>query len=182
MGNYTILQMLENPRRDRQARNFTTNAPKILDLKWSSEQIFSRKLPLGAPVITLVVNISTCTYNWKGFINEFTFPAHLYLVSQYYLLYRRECFTGKYTTCKIHKNYIQDWFIFHNLTREFIDDLISVISLRNLQASLNFTYTFFKVLLIFCHCRALFRSVLFLKIIVNNVLYCCTVNMSNHNY
>ena len=41
--------MFENPRRDRQARNFTTNAPKILDLKSSSEQIFSRKLPLGAP-------------------------------------------------------------------------------------------------------------------------------------
>jgi len=41
--------MFENPRRDKQARNFTTNAPKILDLKSSSEQIFSRKLPLGAP-------------------------------------------------------------------------------------------------------------------------------------
>ena len=41
--------MFENPRRGRQARNFTTNAPKILDLKLSSEQIFSRKLPLGAP-------------------------------------------------------------------------------------------------------------------------------------
>ena len=49
MGNYTILSMLENPRRGRQARNFTTNAPKILDLKSSSELIFSRKLPLGAP-------------------------------------------------------------------------------------------------------------------------------------
>ena len=42
--------MFENPRRGRQARNFATNAPKILDLKSSSEQIFSRKLPLGAPV------------------------------------------------------------------------------------------------------------------------------------
>ena len=41
--------MFENPRRGRQARNFTTNVPKILDLKSSSEQIFSRKLSLGAP-------------------------------------------------------------------------------------------------------------------------------------
>ena len=41
--------MFENPRRGRQARNFTTNIPKILVLKSSSEQIFSRKLPLGAP-------------------------------------------------------------------------------------------------------------------------------------
>ena len=41
--------MFENPRRGRQARNFRTNAPKILDLKSSSEQVFSWKLPLGAP-------------------------------------------------------------------------------------------------------------------------------------
>ena len=33
--------MFENPRRGRQIRNFTTNVPKILDLKSSSEQIFS---------------------------------------------------------------------------------------------------------------------------------------------
>ena len=52
MGNFTIFQMFENPRRGRQARNFTTNVPKILDLKSSSEQIFSRKLSLGAPAYT----------------------------------------------------------------------------------------------------------------------------------
>ena len=33
--------MFENPRRGRQTKNFTTNVPKILDLKSSSEQIFS---------------------------------------------------------------------------------------------------------------------------------------------
>ena len=50
MGNYTILYMFENPRRGRQARNFTTNFPKILDFKSSSEQIFSencRWVPLN---------------------------------------------------------------------------------------------------------------------------------------
>ena len=46
--------MFENPRRGRKARNFTTNAPKILGLKSSSEQIFSRKLPLGAPEVCQV--------------------------------------------------------------------------------------------------------------------------------
>ena len=51
MANYTILYMFENRKRGRQARNFTTNVPKILDLKSPSEQIFSRKLPLGAPDI-----------------------------------------------------------------------------------------------------------------------------------
>ena len=49
MGKYTIFNMFENPRRGMQARNFTTNVPKILDLKSSSEQIFFRKLSLGAP-------------------------------------------------------------------------------------------------------------------------------------
>ena len=43
--------MFENPRRGRQARNFTTNVPKILDLKSPSEQIFFRKLSSGAPDI-----------------------------------------------------------------------------------------------------------------------------------
>ena len=41
--------MFENPRRGRQVSNFTTNVPKILDLKSSFEQIFFRKLSLGAP-------------------------------------------------------------------------------------------------------------------------------------
>ena len=36
MGNYTIFEMFENPRRDGQGRNFTS-VPKILDLKSSSE-------------------------------------------------------------------------------------------------------------------------------------------------
>ena len=33
--------MFENPRRDRQARNFTTNVPKILDRKSSFEHMKS---------------------------------------------------------------------------------------------------------------------------------------------
>ena len=41
MGKYNIFYLFENPRRGMQARNFTTNVPKILDLKSSSEQIFS---------------------------------------------------------------------------------------------------------------------------------------------
>ena len=50
MGKHSIFYMFENPRRGRQARNFTTNDPKILDLKSSSEQIFSenwRWVPLN---------------------------------------------------------------------------------------------------------------------------------------
>ena len=49
MGNYTIFYMFENPRRGRQARNFTTIVPKILDLKSSFEQIFSDQIGDGWP-------------------------------------------------------------------------------------------------------------------------------------
>ena len=59
--------MFENPRRSTQARNFATNVPKILDLKSSFEQIFFRKLSLGAP------GCGTCPYLKQG--KEFTFSA-----------------------------------------------------------------------------------------------------------
>ena len=49
MRKYTVFYLLENPRRGMQARNFTINVAKILDIKSSSEQIFFRKLSLGAP-------------------------------------------------------------------------------------------------------------------------------------
>ena len=57
MGNYTILGGFENPRRGRQARNLTTNVPKILDLK-TSEQIFSKNCR-WVPLIFLVVQSSS---------------------------------------------------------------------------------------------------------------------------
>ena len=41
--------MFENPRRGRQARNFTTNVPKILDRKIVFRTDIFRKLSLGAP-------------------------------------------------------------------------------------------------------------------------------------
>ena len=46
--------MFENPRRGRQARNFTTNVPKILVLKWSSEQVFVPKIAVGYPCLILI--------------------------------------------------------------------------------------------------------------------------------
>ena len=59
--------MFENPRRGRQARNFKTNVPKILVLKSSSEQIFSRKLPLGAPESHFFkeANITSCKTSYN---------------------------------------------------------------------------------------------------------------------
>ena len=57
MGNYTILGGFENPRRGRQARNLTTNVPKILHLK-TSEKIFSKNCR-WVPLIFLVVQSSS---------------------------------------------------------------------------------------------------------------------------
>ena len=57
MGNYTILLKFKNPRRGRQARNFSENDPKILDLKSSSEQIIFRKSSLGAPDLSETVEV-----------------------------------------------------------------------------------------------------------------------------
>ena len=47
--------------------------------------------------------------------------------TQYVLLYRQECFTGKYTTRKIHKKLHPgpEYRIFHIFTSEDIDDVIS---------------------------------------------------------
>ena len=47
-----IFRFFENPRRGRQARNFTTNIPKILDLKIVFRTDIFRKLLLGAPDLT----------------------------------------------------------------------------------------------------------------------------------
>ena len=69
--------------------------------------------------------------------------------------------------------WVYQWSKFGNFPPEFVGVL----------PPLDFNYTFFKALLIFCHCRALFSSVLFPKLIVNNVLYCRTVSLSRHlNY
>ena len=55
--------MFENPRRGRQARNFTTNVSKILDLKSSSEQIFFRKLSLGVPAFVDLSPHVSCDFS-----------------------------------------------------------------------------------------------------------------------
>ena len=63
MGNYTIFGRFENPRRDKQARNLTTHVPKILDLKSSSERIFSKNcrwVPLHDVLFTADLPMMSC--------------------------------------------------------------------------------------------------------------------------
>ena len=54
--------MFENPRRGRQARNFTTNVPKIADRKSSSEQIFSENCR-WVPLTTIGFPAKGCLRN-----------------------------------------------------------------------------------------------------------------------
>ena len=91
------------------------------------------------------------------------------------------------TTRKIHKNYTSgSRVVYFPKSHRWVYRWRKLLMLWFIYNSklfityhfLNFTYTFSKALLIFCHCRALFSSMLFLKIIVNNVLFCCAVNLS----
>ena len=62
--------MFENPRRGRQARNFTTNVPKILDLKSSSKQIFLELwhwVPLITSTLSLKKNFAIFERIWYPF-------------------------------------------------------------------------------------------------------------------
>ena len=56
--------MFEHPKRGRQARNFTTNVPKILDFKSSSEQIFSKNRALAAP--RPAIQLTQCCTQFKS--------------------------------------------------------------------------------------------------------------------
>ena len=60
--------MFENPRRGRQARNFTTNVPKILDLKSSSKQIFSENWR-WVPVSNIVLEFYNLAARLFNFLN-----------------------------------------------------------------------------------------------------------------
>ena len=76
--------MFENPRRGRQSRNFTTNVSKILDLKSSPEQIFFRKLSLGAPVFTMDFSKAFDRVKHNLLIEKLTqSPLNRYIVNWY---------------------------------------------------------------------------------------------------
>ena len=54
-----------------------------------------------------------------------------------YLLYRHGCFTEKYTTCKIHKNYIRDSSGLFSIISHVSLSMISLISSLSLKLYLN---------------------------------------------
>ena len=60
MGNYTIFRCSKILGEAGKQEILQQNVSKILDLKSSSEQIFFRRLSLGAPAISLNPNFFLC--------------------------------------------------------------------------------------------------------------------------
>ena len=72
----------KSPRRGRQARNFTTNVPKILDSKSSSEQIFSencRWVPLSYKQIKQGIHLFDYFFHIN--FSHFTICTRFFLIN-----------------------------------------------------------------------------------------------------
>ena len=85
--------MFENLRRGRQERNFTTNLPKILDVKSSSEQILSencRWVPLKKALVSASAIVKT--------INVFRQNDFVIFIFNHGALYIHRSFKRKKTT------------------------------------------------------------------------------------
>ena len=65
------------------------------------------------------------------------FRLNIFLYYSYILLHRQECFTGKYTTRKIHKNYIRDPSGLFSIISQVTLSMISLISTLSLKLHLN---------------------------------------------
>ena len=107
MGNYTIFQMFENPRRGRQARNFTTNVPKILDIKSSFRTDIFRKLSSGAPdhfeISVQKFGKSVRLVRDQGFHSLITCPSgiNLFEIPDQYIFNKLILLSEKTTQCSV---------------------------------------------------------------------------------
>ena len=86
---------------------------------WSELRFFSSLQCWRKPITKSHAPELKIKFHWLGIM-------HLL----YIFFHRNECFTEKY--CKNYSGDL-DWFIFHNFTQEFADDVISVISFWNLN-------------------------------------------------
>ena len=75
-------------------------------------------------------NVCVHRYFWHFLIT-------FYFLKYQLLLYRQECFTGKYATCKIHKNYIRDPSGLFSIISHVSLSMISLISSLSLKLYLN---------------------------------------------
>ena len=108
-----------------QARNFTTNVPKILDLKSSSEQIFSRKLSLGAPDL-LTASLSISINAMLAFSDILPFNLNCYSLetlllpgsNRLWIFVRKKCFVNGslyVSKCLTSSILIVQWFVLFSL-------------------------------------------------------------------
>ena len=82
MDNYTMFGRFENPRRGMQARNLTTNVPKILDLKSYFRTDIFQKLSLGAPEIC--VKRSPIRYSFSAGATAMPYNVNIAFIVLYY--------------------------------------------------------------------------------------------------
>ena len=78
MGNYTIFVGFKNPRKGRQARNLTTHVSKILDVKSSSEQIFSKNCR-WVPLTNDVLSATDIRFYSSLGVQNFLYPTQIKL-------------------------------------------------------------------------------------------------------
>ena len=101
--------MFEHPRRGRQARNFTTNLPKILDLKSFSEQIFSKNcrwVPLVYGTVDPRSTDTRITYITNG---QFCLPrlkAHTFSIKLTHFIRTRLIRAASFSPCPESKTLI----------------------------------------------------------------------------
>ena len=95
-------------------------------VKWSFLMLIDQLFEFGAQGIK--ANSKFNTFVIFGCLYWLHKYFHTYGCNNYsHLLYRHKCFTGKFTTCKIHMKLHPGpkWCIFHMLSSEDIDDVIS---------------------------------------------------------
>ena len=73
--------------------------------RWLTNNYSISKTPSNAEFVLNYITCFSCSEQKWGC---FSFLSSSFLFIYFFLLYRHECFTGKYTTRKIHKNYIWD--------------------------------------------------------------------------
>ena len=126
--------MFENSRRGKQARNFTTKVPKILDLKLSSEQIIIfRKLTLGVPELYERKRFSPITFLGKPTCNKPALPSQRLLQVFFCYSFRQSIFYSYNTLLSSQHPYYLNVFKTFDSTRSVMSALIFSVAICVIQ-------------------------------------------------
>ena len=131
--------MFENSRRGKQARNFTTKVPKILDLKLSSEQIIIfRKLTLGVPELYERKRFSPITFLGKPTCNKPALPSQRLLRVFFCYSFRQSIFYSYNTLLSSQHPYYLNVFKTFDSTRSVMSALIFSVAICVIVVRLYF--------------------------------------------